>query len=189
MKHRFGKEGWTPKFRRGQPSGAVRRKFSGTSPVCGAPIAPAFTGSSLTAGRAQSAPRCSPHGHWLSAPSIRRWAGPGPRPAGRRPRLRAAGSGGPVWRKRRGRASSASASLALHKMAKIAKTHEGKNSSEGLVSAPDGTMLGHRLLLVFLPGSRQRQARLVGRGQGGPGLCVMAAAFVSTVPGPGGGRA
>lgn len=94
-----------------------------------------------------------------------------------------------MWRKRRGRASSASASLALHKMAKIAKTHEGKNTMEGRVSAPGGVALGHRPLLVFLPGSRQRQARLVGRGPRGPGLCVMAAALVSAVPGSGGGRA
>lgn len=94
-----------------------------------------------------------------------------------------------MWRKRRGRASSASASVALHKMAKIAKTHEGKNTPAGPVSAPAGAALGHRPLLAFVPGCGQREARLVGRGPGGPGLCVMAAALVSAVPGPGGGRA
>lgn len=52
----------------------------------------------------------------------------GPRP-GRQPRLRTPSSS--PERKWRGRPSSASALLALHKMAKIAKTHEGKKSSGG----------------------------------------------------------
>lgn len=112
----------------------------------------ALTGRSLRAGWAQRAPPASPRAAiGCACRQSGRGRGLPPRPAGRRPRLRAAGSGGPVWRKRRSRASSASASLALHKMAKIAKTHEGKNSLEGPVSAPAGVALGHRPLLVFLP--------------------------------------
>lgn len=61
-----------------------------------------------------------------------------------------------------------------------------KNSPEGPVSAPAGAALGHRPPLVFVSGSGQRRARPVGREAGGPGPCVMAAALVSAVPGPGG---
>lgn len=166
---------------------AVGRSFSGIAPIFGPSTPPALTGSSLTAGWAQRAAPAALREAigWAERQSrVGRGLALGPRSGGRACAVPAVaapcgGSGGaePVPPRRRWRCTKWRRSPRLTKV---------KNSPEGPVSAPAGAALGHRPPLVFVSGSGQRRARPVGREAGGPGPCVMAAALVSAVPGPGG---